>query len=120
MPAECPAEILVRQQAAPVPGWEATYEPGPNRLSAVTFFDGPPREKASLVYDDEVKAARETRAVWRFPASGKGIWISCGYEGTAAMLSRRLPASVRACTVSYERGVTSTAGLPAIRGIECK
>ena len=119
-PAQCPAAISVRQQAAPVPGWEATYEPGPNHLAVVTFFDGPPAEKASLVFDDEVKAARETRAVWRFPAGGKGIWISCGYEGTTAVLSRRLPVSVRTCTVIYERGVTSAAGLPAISGIECK
>jgi hypothetical protein len=118
--AGCPPSIAVRQAATAPAGWEVAYDKRANDLAGVTFFDGPPAEEASLVYDEQTSKAGETRAVWRFTPGGKGIWISCSYDGTRAVLSRQLPAAVRTCTVSYEKAVTSTAGLPAIKGIDCR
>ncbi len=118
--AGCPPSIAVRQAATAPAGWEVAFDKRANDLAAVTFFDGPPAEEASLAYDEQTSQAGETRAVWRFTPGGKGIWISCSYDGTRAVLSRRLPAAVRTCTVRYEKAVTSTAGLPAIRGIDCR
>jgi hypothetical protein len=118
--AGCPAAITARQAATAPAGWEVSYDKTANNLAAVTFFDGPPAEQASLVYDEQTSRAGETRAVWRFTGGGKGIWIFCAYDGTRAVLSRRLPAAVRTCTVRYEKAATSAAGLPAIKGIDCR
>jgi hypothetical protein len=116
----CPPTIAVRQAGTAPAGWEVAYDKRATDLAAVTFFEGPPAEQASLVYDEQTTGAGETRAVWRFTAGGKGTWISCAYDGTRAVLSRRRPAAVHTCTVRYAKAVTSAAGLPAIKGIECR
>src|ERR1700683_2251385 len=106
----CPLELTVREQATAPAGWDLSYEAGPRRLESVTFFDGPPKDEASLVYDEQVKSAKEFRATWHFPAGGRGTWISCGYTSTGALVSRRLPPTVRVCTVVYEREAHSASG----------
>lgn len=117
----CPPTIGVEQRANAVPqGWEAAEEKRDPRLESVTFFDGPPSERASLKYDREEKQKREWVATWNLPASARGYWIACHYERTTVSLSRRLPGDVKTCQVTYERRVRGAAGLPAIKRIECK
>jgi hypothetical protein len=118
--AACPPAVSVRQEATAPAGWDVRYDRTGSGLAAVTFFEGPPEANASLVYDEQLPKGRETWAVWRFAAGGSGIWISCAYDGTRALLSRRLPATVRSCTVKYEAAVTNGGGLPAIKAIDCK
>jgi hypothetical protein len=94
--------------------------PEPHRLEQVTFFDGPPEELASLVYDDLKTAGKQQVAVWNFAANPRGFWISCAYSGTAVVLSRRLPAGIKTCRVTYDKTASSAAGLPAIQKIDCR
>jgi hypothetical protein len=118
--AGCPASVAVRQAATAPAGWAVAYDQKANGLAMVTFFEGPPAELASLVYDEQTSKGGEIRAVWRFPAGNKGIWMSCAYDGTRVVLSRQLPASVRTCTVKYDKTSASGGGLPAVRGIGCQ
>ena len=89
------------------------------QLEMVTFYDGPPEEDASLVYDELVEGKDATTATWNLPQSGKGYWVKCRYRGTTLELSKQLPASVSVCRVIYERNSKLPSGLPAIRSIDC-
>jgi len=89
-------------------------------LASVTFFDGPPSEKASLKYDSEDRQKRDWVAFWDLPPNVRGHWISCGYQNTTAVISRRLPDNIRSCAVTYERKKRGAGSLPGIKGISCK
>jgi hypothetical protein len=84
----------------------------PHRLAGITFYDGPPEEKASLVYDKTAKAAGKETMTWHFNARSDGqIWVVCSYAGTAVVLKRGLPPKTSACSVTYD----SRASVPVIR-----
>jgi hypothetical protein len=117
----CPEKISAESRVlAPPPSWEVRYEGTEAELKAVGFYDGPPSEGASLVYDKEVRSRKSTTATWHFPANeGRGYWISCAYTDTSAVLVRKLAPTVSECSVVYARDV-SVAGLPDIQSIHCK
>jgi len=114
----CPPTVAVRQVATDIPpGWTTGTSPAPVQLAGLTFFDGPPEEEASLVYDRTTPARTGTLAIWTFqPASH--IWLSCNYSGTSVVLSKPLP-PVKRCTVLYKKD-TTVAGLPLIEHIDCR
>ena len=118
----CPATMSVEQRATAVPeGWEATQSGTKPQIAVVTFFDGPPAERASLKYDSEQKEKREWVATWNLRPNSRGYWIQCGYDSTTAVLSRRLPESVTTCRVIYERREwVAASGLPAVRHVSCR
>ena len=117
----CPQKIEVEQRVAAIPeGWEAGQATTTVSLASVTFFDGPPAERASLKFDGEDRQKRDWVAFWNLPPNARGYWISCGYENTTAVVSRRLPESIRSCAVTYERRKRGAAGLPAIKNISCR
>ena len=124
--AGCPATLTVEEQAtAPSPEWTVTYSPLPRALERVTFFDGPPEEEASLVYDELLDTADGQVAVWRLGTGDpegkeRGTWIRCSYAGTRVELSRRLPDGLHECRVTYDPVAASPSGLPEIRAIECR
>jgi hypothetical protein len=116
----CPDAVSVKQTgAAPAPEWSVSYSGLPNRLEMVTFYSGPPRDEASLVYDDFVNAKDSSTATWRFPKQARGYWVKCSYAGTTLELAKALPATVSSCRVIYDKGTGSPSGLPAIRHIGC-
>lgn len=116
----CPATIGVEQRISSAPdGWEAAQSDAKPQLAMVTFFDGPPAERASLKYDREERQKREWVGIWTFAPNSRGYWIQCGYDNTTAVLSRRLPASVRTCKVTYERKTQATSGLPTVKHVGC-
>ncbi len=117
----CPAKIDVHQQlTAPVSGWSSMLDDAPHQLAGLTFYDGPPLEKASLVYDDITKAAGKQIAKWTFaPHATRPTWIACSYSGTSVVLMKALPASVSSCAVTYDAR-QQIGGLPAIVKIACK
>ena len=119
--AVCPATIDVHQQLTkPVSGWTPMIDDAPHQLAGITFFDGTPQEKASLVYDDMKKAGGKQMASWTFtPGSGRQTWIACNYSGTSVELTKALPASTKSCAVTYDPG-QQIAGLPSIERIDCK
>ncbi len=117
----CPDAVSVKQTgAAPAPEWSVSYSGLPNRLEMVTFYSGPPKDEASLVYDDFVKAKDSSTATWRFPKQARGYWVKCSYAGTTLELAKALPSTVSSCRVIYDKGASSPSGLPAIRHIGCQ
>ena len=117
----CPESVDVKQSgAAPAPGWAVTYATTPNRLEMVTFYDGPLKDEASLVYDDLAKGKDSSIATWRFPQNPRGYWVKCSYGGTTLELSKALPATLASCRVTYARDASSSQGMPAIRQIVCQ
>jgi hypothetical protein len=119
--AACPETVEVKQTVtASAPGWNVSYATRPHRLEQITFFNGPPSEQASLVYDDWKNAKDAATATWTFPPDARGYFVQCAYSGTSVELSRRLPESIKSCRVIYEKDVASARGLPAIRQIVCR
>jgi hypothetical protein len=121
---ECPARIDVNQRlAAQIPGWSVVPSVAPDemphQLAGVTFFDGNPRERASLVPDKQSKLKASTIASWTFGVSDRAIWIACSYAWTSVVLSRPLPKATRTCSITYSNRDT-IAGLPVIEKFDCK
>jgi|SRR5579862_4444453 len=115
----CPETISVKQSLAKQEsGWKESTSDMPNRLSGVTFLDGPPEQKASLVNEEESVANGKQLATWRFGTQSQ-IWLSCRYSGTNVVLSRALPKGTSSCSVTYNPRQT-IAGLPLIEKVECK
>jgi hypothetical protein len=117
----CPATISARQQlATPVAGWTATEDDTPHNLSGITFYDGPPSEKASLVYDRITHGKTEQVATWTFAArKDRPIWLACSYARTSIELAKTLPTSITMCTVTYDTQQTID-GMPVVKKIACK
>jgi hypothetical protein len=115
----CPDSVSVEQRATAVEnGWESGADAVPHRLARVTFFAGPPAQRASLVPSDKPGGKQRTMATWDLPA-GESYWLSCGYARTNVVLSRRLPAEIRSCTVTYANDVRID-GMPQIVKLECR
>ena len=109
----------MEQRAAAVPeGCEAQSAVKP-QLAFVTFFDSPPDERVSLKYSSEGKRKGGWIATWALAANSRGYWIQCGYDNTTTVLSRRLPATVTTCKVTYERKTQVGSGLPAVKHVAC-
>jgi len=117
----CPSTIRVRQElSASVAGWTPMQSDAPAQLAGITFYDGPPAEKASLVYDQMTNAGRKQIASWRFaPGASRPIWVSCNYSGTTVELTRSLPSKTTSCEVTYDPQ-QQISGLPLIEKITCK
>lgn len=117
----CPDVVKVQQTgAAPAPEWTVSYSTLPNRIEMVTFYSGPPQDRASLVYDDWVNANDASHATWKFPKDPRGYWVECAYRGTTLQLSKALPPTVSSCRVTYDRQAASAAGLPSIKSVACQ
>jgi hypothetical protein len=92
----------------------------PHTLSGITFYDGPPSEKASLVYDRITHGKTEQVATWTFaPQKARPIWLACSYAGTSIELTKALPATITTCAVTYDAQQQIT-GMPVIKKIACK
>ena len=116
----CPDTIAVRQQLSePIPGWTAVLDDTPIRLASITFYDGRPEEKASLVSDETKETAGRETATWHFSQSSRQIWMACGYSGTAITLAQSLPVKITVCSVIYNVK-QRVAGFPLIEKINCR
>jgi hypothetical protein len=115
----CPKSIHTKQtiESAP-PGWKAANGKGEHSLAAITLFDGPPEQEASLVYDSYIKGKTADRATWKFDPS-QHIWISCIYQGTEITLAKPLSEKTTECRVSYSRSIHID-GYQQIEQIDCK
>jgi hypothetical protein len=117
----CPDTIDVEQKLVRnIAGWTSRVDDTPNRLAGVTFFDGPPEQQASLVYQSETNSKGKKYATWSFgTTSTRLVWIACSYSGTNVVLSQPLPKATSQCSVTYNMR-QSVAGLPLIERITCK
>jgi hypothetical protein len=117
----CPPTITTRQELTATPaGWKPMLDDTPHDLAGITFYDGPPAEKASLVYDRMDRGNAVQSAIWTFAAKkDRPIWLTCSYAGTTVQLARSLPPQTTNCTVAYDPK-EHVAGLPAIKKISCR
>ena len=119
-PSLCPETVKVEQRVVETPqGWGAGLSDTKSAIAMVTFFDGPPTERASLKYDTELKQRGGWVATWTLAPNTRGYWIQCAYDNTTAVLSRRLPESVKTCAVTYERNTKAASGLPLVKHVGC-
>ncbi len=115
----CPSQIATKQTIEKVPqGWTAKQSTTSHSLAGLTFFDGPPEQEASLVYDEYRNLAKEDHAVWSFDPS-LHIWLSCIYSGTTVVLSKPLPSKTTECRVTYSRQ-EYVDGYREIKAVTCK
>src|SRR6185369_15533332 len=119
---QCPALLTVEQTLSQPPAtWVVAHAPGQCRLASITFYEGPPQDMASLVYDKRTAHATTWEAVWNFaPQAQSGYWVSCTYEHTDITLTKQLPAGVTRCVVSYEKNTALPNGLPVIKAMRCQ
>jgi hypothetical protein len=117
----CPESVVVRQELNQrVAGWEPFTDDVPLRLSFVTFYDGPPKDRASLVNTFSHKQGPLETATWEFRSDGdRHIWLACSYAATTIALMRELPSNVTSCAVTYNPR-ERVSGMPAIEKIACK
>jgi len=116
----CPESISVEQTVATIPeGWTVRQDEAASTLEGITFYSGPPEEKASLVYDQWTKRNGLTYGVWHFQSrASHPTWLSCRYTFTRVVLAKQLSADTSECTVTYDPKVTIS-GSPEIRKIDC-
>jgi hypothetical protein len=108
----CPPTVSVSQKATiPPPGWDASSrsdEAMLHNLSGVNFYDGPPSELVGLTPNDGKTVGNKSIAIWKLDKkrnSGQGFWIECTYTYTQVVLSRRVPDSIRECSVYFDKNL---------------
>ena len=117
---QCPPSIEVKQQLASQPaGWSVIPDEAAHQLAGVTFFEGNPRDRASLAPDRQTTMGGKSVALWTFGSNRDPVWIACRYASTDRVLTRELAKSVRTCTITYSTRETID-GLPVIEKIDCK
>ena len=119
---QCPSSLVVEQTLRDPPAaWAVAHTPGQVGLASITFYEGPPQDMASLVYDKRTAHGTTWEATWHFaPQAPDGYWVSCTYERTDITLSKRLPSDVTLCVVSYEKDTALANGLPVIKAMRCQ
>ena len=118
----CPVSSVVEQKVVDVPnGWEVSYGNVHHELTSITFYDGHPKENASLVNDQVMKSKREEKLIWHFERnSARSYWLTCSYGRTNVVLSRAIPKEVSKCAIRYDRRTKSVDGLPRIIDAICQ
>ncbi|WP_399278159.1 STY0301 family protein [Trinickia symbiotica] len=100
----CPTSIAVSQAFsgnAPE-GWSSYDAKCDYPLTNVSFWSGPPTDKAQLVPDQRIRRANSEVDTWTFPDSPNAYWVACEYAGTSVLMARPLGKGTRACTVEYD------------------
>jgi hypothetical protein len=100
----CPAEISSGAiQVAPPAGWKAHMQ-YPMQLASAGMSVGPPEDLAILRGEELNKKGRPPSTRYQFGdiELEHGTWLNCGYgEDSTVLLSKRLDANIKECTVSY-------------------
>jgi len=70
------------------------------KLTGMSLYSGHPRERASLVPDDDRSIKGTGRlASWKFQGEH---WVGCNYANSLNMLIRPLPDTATACEMHYQ------------------
>ena len=117
----CPPTLIASQTlAGGVAGWEPFEDDTPIQLMSVGVFDGPPRERASLVPDSDAAAGGRRVAAWDLRENGKRqYWLACYYDHSRIALTRELSRDVKRVEVARDPGET-IGGLPVVTDITFK
>ncbi|MBM3395158.1 MAG: hypothetical protein FJY37_11080 [Betaproteobacteria bacterium] len=116
----CPDTLAVRQTAEVPSGWQVTMSEQPPRLASVTLFDGQPANRASLKFTKRQSSGGELRLTWMLPETPRSIYLQCGYERTAALISAPLPPGTTRCDVVFDTRTSYPSGASVIKRMVCK
>ena len=83
------------------------------RLENVSFYNGHPRNLATL------RIGAECKTSWcRKPGDSTDYWIVCSYSDTSIHLTKRIPKSIKNCDLKTDKN-QSFKGHSAISGLHC-
>lgn len=100
---QCPLELLVNQTVQSTQSdWKTFNSNEKHPYVGVSFSEGPPDKKATLAPGKEKKIKGGTLAIWDFPTTAEGYWVSCLYAETSATVAQKLPSDVQSCEVAYD------------------
>jgi hypothetical protein len=96
----CPATIQTQQAMTAAPaGWAASVDEVRSSLIGIKVSDGEPKELAWLVPDRTLAGGTQE---WTLGASARGYWVTCVYDRTRVVLSRKVAAGAKRCRVFYD------------------
>lgn len=97
----CPEAITTTESISSVPaGWVNSQSSNSHPWQAITFYDGHPKDMASLAPEKSNKK----EAMWHFATKReRDIYISCGYHRSGIELIQVLPKNINSCVVFYDR-----------------
>lgn len=99
----CPARLHTEQSGKAPAGWSAQrldiYQ---GALTTVLLSDGPPSQKVYLAPDQSTIEGSRTSNVWVLGRDRSNVWLTCQYDGTDVVLTRRLPADIIECEAVYD------------------
>ncbi|WP_058499321.1 STY0301 family protein [Legionella gratiana] len=100
MPLQCPKVIKTTESLQQkITDWDTFFDDWnmEHRFTRVTFYEGHPKEHASLAPDNE--NTKSQKLTWTF--NNQEIWIACGYTNTTLELIQKLPDRTKKCTIMY-------------------
>lgn len=114
----CPPNITTNQTlgGAVHDGWAGYGANGIHPFTGVSFFLGPPDQKALLAPSSHGKKGKHTVATWSPPKSELDYWVACEYAGTRVVLAKKLASNVDACVVTYDNQFTP----PIVKNWNCQ
>jgi hypothetical protein len=102
---KCPDSIrerpVVETQAD---GWDVVAgEPGMRPLDKVGVYLSHPSQNDALVPDSTKRTKTEERVTWQLVrGQSDEFWVGCTYQGTTAVMAKRLGQDVGQCVASYQ------------------
>ncbi len=118
----CPPCISVDEQlAGKYEGWEGHREAGAvHRLAAVRIYEGHPRDNLGMPPYSNATHGSTWRGTWSLvPAAASGYWVTCAYDLTDIVLTRRLAEGLHECEVIADERST-VGGFPEIKTARCR
>ena len=102
IPLNCPKQIEATVSLKrPLEGWKPVAQPITYTLETVTFYDGHPKEKASLPPDED-EFGPDNSVYWSHRMLGDNAWVTCEYGGISLSLAKKLPKGVKLCKAFYK------------------
>jgi hypothetical protein len=99
----CPPRLAVNQNsAASYSGWQNFASDEKHAFVGVSFSEGPPDQKVTLVPSKQKKNKGGSVATWGLTPSNEGYWVACLYAQTSMVVAQKLPADTTQCEVEYD------------------
>ncbi len=101
---QCPRSLQVQQTPASAPalGWENRSSARAHSLFNVSFYAGPPEERAQLAPANQRRDAKTLVSQWLLSPSEHQYWVACEYSGTSATVAKPLDKSAASCLTTHD------------------
>ena len=117
---KCPESIRDRPVVeTQVEGWDVVANAGVRPLERVGVYLSNPTKNGALVPDGTKRTKTEERVTWRLVRGPSDeFWVGCIYQGTTAILAKRLGEDVGQCVATYQ--LLPTGNRLRLVGMSCK